>query len=81
MEANLYVVINDGQYRYPVIKSNLGPNDTEESLRAMSGDEYSHWCNSTPWAQDAAGGDVGSEECLAFCDRLIAEGADHWRIA
>lgn len=81
IQAAEYVVINDGQFQYPVKKSHLRPEDSEESLKKMSGDEYSIWCHQeVPADFAAAGGDAGSQKCIDFCEALKADGADVWYI-
>lgn len=79
--AKEYVVIDDGQFQYPVLKSDLRPNDTQDMLKAMSADQYSAWCNTeVPADFAAAGGTVGSQECIDFCEALKDAGADTWYI-
>jgi hypothetical protein len=80
MNASKYIVVNDGQFVYPVRKSALRAGDTEKSVRAMSGDEYAAWCQDVPADFAAAGGSVGSQECIDFCEALIEAGADQWHV-
>jgi hypothetical protein len=78
--ATDYIIINDGQYVYPVLRSDLDRSgQTEESLRAMDGDEYSAWCSSgrVPVAEARC---VGSAECIRRCQDLQEEGAETWYI-
>lgn len=80
IDADAYVVINDGLYQYPVRISDLHEGDTEESLRAMTGEEYSVWCQKVPGDFAAAGGNVGSEACIDFCERLKEADCTVWHI-
>src|SRR5690606_30985575 len=48
VEATRYVVIDDGAYVYPVLRDDLGPDDTPDALAEMSPDEYEDWCERVP---------------------------------
>jgi hypothetical protein len=76
MNTNNYIVINDGQFQYPVPRASLREEDTEARLRKMSGDEYSAWCLDVP--MDRSHGAAGSQGCIDFCTELIEAGADVW---
>lgn len=72
-----YVVINDGQYLYPIRRNRLGPNDDIARLLAMNADEYADWCQRVPVATRYL---VGSEDCIKLCQRLLNRGAEEWII-
>lgn len=76
--AKLYVVVDDGQFQYPMLLSDTG-DDTEGTLRAMGGDQYSHWCTTHP--ADLRIADVGTQGCIDLCRDLIAAGCETWQIA
>lgn len=71
------VVIHDGVHRYPVERDDLD-EQTEESLRAMTGDEYTEWCQDH--RMDDRAGLVGSQGCIAYCEALTEAGAEEWSI-
>ena len=73
-----HIIIDDGQFRYPVRRADLRPQDTLSALQAMSGDEYSEWCQQVP--MDSSHGDAGTAECIEYCDALEADGAEIWHI-
>jgi len=77
-DAANYVVVDDGQYRYPVAVEDLRDGDTEEVIRAMSGDEYGEWCNAVPADQRLYM--VGDCEMIALCQEMIESGADVWHV-
>jgi len=78
VDADDYVVIDDGGFRYPMDRDDLD-GQTEESLRAMRGpDEYSLWCSEH--RMDERAGSVGSQGCLDFCAALIEAGAEEWSV-
>lgn len=74
-----YVVIDDGQVRYPVLRRSLGADDTEASLRAMDAEEYGDWCRRVPCEE--FGEPIGSQEMIDLCATLIDAGAEEWWIA
>lgn len=78
-EAVNYVVVNDGQFRFPVRKSDLRAGDSEETIRAMDGDSYAEFCNSGVPA-DLRVGDVGTKECIDLCNALVEAGAELWNV-
>lgn len=63
------VIINDGMYRYPMLREELGV--TKEELMAMSGDEYSIWCSQRQIASD---NEIGSRALREECEELEAQG-------
>lgn len=74
INAAEYVVINDGQFLYPLKKSDV--NDvTPAKLRKMDEDEYAEWCRNHPCIVE-----VGSQEIIDLCRELIDDGADEWYI-
>lgn len=73
-----HIVVNDGQFQFPVLVSSLRPQDSEQVVKAMNGDEYSAWCMDVP--MDASRGPVGSQGCIDFCNELTEAGADVWQI-
>jgi hypothetical protein len=76
--AKKYVVIDDGQFQYPMLLSDTGA-DTADTLRDMGADAYSHWCATHP--ADLRYAEVGSQECIDLCRDLIEAGCICWRIA
>lgn len=77
--AKSYVVINDGQNVYPVLRSDLREGDSATVIRGMDGDEYADWCNAVPADQRVAA--AGTGEMSDLCDELIEAGATQWRVA
>lgn len=76
--AESYIVVNDGQYRYPVLRSDLRPGDTEAVIRAMSPEQYGDWCQSVPADQRVA--NVGTRDMSDLCAALIDHGAEIWEV-
>lgn len=76
--AKAYVVVNDGQFRYPVLRSDMRPGDTEEVVTEMNSDEYAAWCNAVP--ADLRYADVGTRELIDLCSELESCGADVWNV-
>lgn len=80
MNATDYIVVIDGQFRFPVLKANVERvGKTEADVRAMDGESYGAWCMDVP--MDKSRGAVGSQGCIDFCEELIEAGADVWEIA
>lgn len=79
MSNQTYIVINDGQFLYPVLRSDLREGDTEARVKAMDSDEYSAWCNFVP--ADERQYVIGSQEMIEFCRALQADGAETWYVA
>jgi len=79
VEATQYVVIDDGAYVYPVLREDLGPDDSPDALAEMSPDEYQDWCERVPADERYAA--IGTPEMAAFCRWLEAQGAPRWYIA
>lgn len=77
-DAKLYVVIDDGQFIYPVLLGDLRQEDTEELLKGMSSDEYAEFCNKVP--ADQRRHLVGTQNMIEFCRALVRAGATLWRI-
>ena len=77
-DANNYIVVDDGQFRYPVRRSSLRPGDSETLVKSMSGDEYGAWCQVVP--SDLRIGEAGTLECLQLCEDLVEAGADVWHV-
>ena len=73
-----YIVVKDGQFMYPVQKSDLHPGDSEEKVRGMSAGEYADWCQNVP--ADLRFAEVGTQECIELCNALIAKGAEVWSV-
>lgn len=78
--ASKYIIINDGQYIYPILSSDLRKGDTEEIISAMNGDEYSLWCSQSVPA-DLRYADIGTAEIIDLCNDLIKFGANKWYVA
>lgn len=71
-----YIVIDDGGMRYIVDRHDLRDGDTEESIRAMTPDQYDPFCRAVPADQRYA--IVGSGDNVDLCNAMIEAGADHW---
>jgi hypothetical protein len=56
-----YVIINDGEIRYPVAIDALRPQDSERTLQKMSRRQYDKWATTVPGA-------LGNE---AFVNHLL----------
>jgi hypothetical protein len=77
-----YIVIDDGMFRYPVARADVeASGKSKADLRAMDGDAYSAWCRDLPRLGVGIAEEVGTAECIDFCERLIAAGAERWDIA
>ena len=78
VEATRYVVIDDGALVYPVLRDDLGPDDTPDTLAAMTPDQYSDWCEQVP--ADERYAPIGTPAMDRFCAWLEEHGAERWYI-
>ena len=72
-KASDFIVIDDGQFRFPIRRAELGAW-TKETISAS----YDDFCNEVPTATDHV---VGGPDCIAYCRTLEDEGAEVWSIA
>jgi hypothetical protein len=75
-----YVVIRDSQFMWPALRRDIEmAGYTRDDVASFDVDgedtEYAEFCRCVPCAFD---GIVGSEECIAFCEALIENGAEEW---
>lgn len=76
--ASAYLVVDDGQFRYPVLRASLRPGDTQAVVAGMDSDEYATWCNTVP--ADLRYADVGTRELIDLCRSLEDAGAEIWDV-
>jgi len=72
-----YVVIDDGAFRYPMARVDMG-GVSRDDLSAMTGDEYSAWCSDHP--ADFRVGDLYSDALMQLIDDLLEADADLWDV-
>jgi hypothetical protein len=78
-----YVVIHDSHFMWPALRRDIeAAGYTRDDVASFdSADveaedtEYAEFCRLVPCAFD---GLVGSDECIDFCEALIANGAEEW---
>jgi hypothetical protein len=73
-----YIVVNDGQCKYPVLRADLRDGDTEAAVASMSSEEYAEWCQAVPADQHL--GSIGSEDLNTMCDLLTNLGTQIWHV-
>lgn len=79
INAEDYIVINDGQFVCAYERIELSDDDSEAKLKAMDGEAYSAWCSDR--APYTPAGSVGSQQMIDFCKALEEAGADVWYTA
>lgn len=73
-----YIIIDDGAFRYIMDRDDLTGSSAGE-LSAMTGDEYSEWCQDNPCNDRYA--IVGDGRLTDLCNDMIEAGAEVWHIA
>lgn len=74
----LYTVIDDGQFRYPVLTAKIKKaGATQADLVAMDADAYGAWCSRVPMVREVSS---GTHECIDLCQRLVGRGVSVWYI-
>jgi hypothetical protein len=77
--SNQYLIIDDGQFMYAVLAADVAASgETLASLKAMDADEYGLWSGRITPVGDY---EIGTTECIDYCESLIELGATKWVIA
>ena len=78
-----WIIVNDGELRYPVRTSDLRQGESEGSLRAMTAREYDEWAITThsilkneAFTRFLLGSDVLEERL----DAMVAAGTPEWAV-
>ena len=73
------IVINDGRFLYPVLRSDVESAGLSMSQVAeLDTDGYGIWCALCPMPDDS--GCIGTQQCIDYCAKLIGAGAEEWTI-